>query len=177
MAASTPGVLPQESLDAVDAGRAGHALDRQGELDLGGRASGGVRMGVSSYSLGVYQPGTMAAMDRPVAWTATMPGPWSPIHVAVSSRTGVLAAAWLTVRLTRSERSLEARRQGRRLGHRATIRRPHAAPAATPSSGPSADVLAGRTPDAIPVDLARPPDWDRAGPCRGPRHPGWGETA
>ena len=49
-------------------------------------------------------------MESPVAWTASMPGPWSPIHLAVSSH-GVLAVAWLTS-AEAFERSIQARLHG-----------------------------------------------------------------
>ena len=87
-----------------------------------------------------------------------MPGPWSPIHVAVSSQ-GVLAVAWLTT-ADDFERTLQERRHG---------------PVAARSDDPDAEaadllartiravgaVLAGEAPEAVPVDLHDRPEWDR----------------
>jgi methylated-DNA-[protein]-cysteine S-methyltransferase len=98
-------------------------------------------------------------METAVAWTSEVPGPWSPIHVAVSAH-GVVAVAWLT---TADEvvASLSERLHG------------HVVPLADDPDGPQrdlvaqaaealADVLAGREPEAFPVDLRDRPAWDRA---------------
>jgi methylated-DNA-[protein]-cysteine S-methyltransferase len=97
-------------------------------------------------------------MESPVAWTAIMAGPWSPIHLAVSLH-GVVAVAWLTS-AEAFERSLEARLHG------------SVATATVDPDGPQAelmaraigaveDVLAGATPEPVPVDIRDRPDWDR----------------
>ena len=100
----------------------------------------------------------MPPMESPVAWTATIPGPWSPIHLAVSSD-GVLAVAWLTS-AEAFEQELEVRLHG-----------PVAAASEDPGGpqgalilctiGAVEAVLAGTIPDEIPVDLRDRPDWDR----------------
>jgi O-6-methylguanine DNA methyltransferase len=97
-------------------------------------------------------------MDRPVAWTTTMPGPWSPIHVAVSSQ-GVLAVAWLTTP-DAFQRSLEARLHG----SVADVADAPGSPEAALMAGAVEavrDVLAGARPIDVPVDLHDRPDWDR----------------
>ncbi len=102
--------------------------------------------------------GYHAEMELPVAWTATMAGPWSPIHVAVSAK-GVLAIAWLTSP-DAFERSLQER------GHGAVVARsedPDGEGAALLERTISAveAVLAGTPPEAVPVDLRDRPEWDR----------------
>jgi methylated-DNA-[protein]-cysteine S-methyltransferase len=97
-------------------------------------------------------------MDIPVAWTATLPGPWGPLHVAVTRR-AIVAVAWLTT-VADFEASLSARLRG---------------PVMTGERGPDGQaarlleraaaalgaVLAGREPERLPVDLHDRPDWDR----------------
>lgn len=97
-------------------------------------------------------------METAVAWTSEVPGPWSPIHLAVSAH-GVVAVAWLTT-ADEVEASLSHRLHGpvvqlvddpvgpqRDLMARAT--------------GALAAVLAGRDPEPVPVDLRDRPAWDR----------------
>ena len=125
------GCLPQVALDPVDAGRAGHALD--GQRQLGGAVPR------SSYSPGVYQPGSVwdtGDVDHDAALHATIPGPWGPFHVAATER-GVVA-----VELADDRRGLRGRRRpahlrprrdrhrgcGRRRGRRARRRPATGAP-------------------------------------------------
>lgn len=93
-----------------------------------------------------------------VAWTATLPGPWGPIHLAVSPR-GIVAVTWLTTAAD-FELLLSARLHG-----------PVASLASEPV-GPQAQlvargiraleaVLAGDEPERAPLDLDDRPDWDR----------------
>jgi O-6-methylguanine DNA methyltransferase len=96
-------------------------------------------------------------METVVAWTAEVPGPWSPIHLAVSAH-GVVAVAWLTT-ADEVEASLSRRLRGL------------AVPLADDPVGPrdcmarAADALAavleGHEPAVVPVDLRDRPVWDR----------------
>ena len=97
-------------------------------------------------------------MEIPVAWTATMAGPWSPIHVAVSS-SGVLAIAWLTS-ADAFERSLAGRLHGPVSTVTADPDGRHATLMADAIEAVAA-VLAGAVPRNLPVDLRDRPDWDR----------------
>ena len=166
VAVSTPGVLPQEPLDAVDAGRAGHALDREGDLEL--------RRGRSrrcpSYCLGVYHRlPSRETGRRPVGLTATMPGPWGPIHVAATRR-GVVAVAWLTT-AEAFERVAPGRLHGRSSSpgrargdpRRALSTRAIRARSRPPGRHRRRERRAGRP--------ARPAGLGPAGPRRRPRHP------
>ena len=103
---------------------------------------------------------TMARMDTPVAWTATMPGPWSPIHLAVSSH-GVLAVAWLTsAEAFRQE--LEARLHGSvEVAARSGATRSAEALLDADRPGRRRTSSPGTAPDDLPVDLRDRPDWDR----------------
>jgi len=94
-----------------------------------------------------------------VAWTASLPGPWGPIHLAVSSH-GVVAVAWLTTDDDVDE-GLTRRLHG-------TV-----VPLSTDPGGVGvaqmADavraveaVLAGRPHAPVRVDLRDRPDWDQA---------------
>jgi methylated-DNA-[protein]-cysteine S-methyltransferase len=122
---------------------------------LGGvvAAAGGVVILPGSISRGYH-----GEMDQPVAWTATLPGPWSPIHLAVSAR-GVVAVAWLT-----SDTEFEAALQERLHGPVANVAEhadgPQAALLAHAVRGVQA-VLAGEPPGTLPVDLGDRPEWDR----------------
>lgn len=97
-------------------------------------------------------------MDRPVAWTAATPGPWSPIHVAVGSQ-GVLAVAWLTTP-DAFQRSLEARLHGPVVDIAEAPGTPEAA-LMMQTIQAVGDVLVGARPNDVPVDLRDRPDWDR----------------
>jgi len=97
-------------------------------------------------------------MDTPVAWTSTVPGPWSPIHLAVSSH-GVLAVAWLTS-ADAFRQELESRLRGTvDVAGEATD--PKAEALLERTARAIADVLAGTAPDDLPVDLRDRPEWDR----------------
>ena len=81
--------LAQEALDPVDAGRAGHALDRQGQLEWS--ASLFILPG-SIPSAGLCE--TRAMPDSAVIRT-TIPGPWGPFHLR-RHRPRRRRVAWLT---------------------------------------------------------------------------------
>ena len=97
-------------------------------------------------------------MSAPVAWTASLPGPWGPIYLAVSTQ-GVVAVAWLTTMY-----DLQAAVTARLHGTVVALR--------DDPGGPPADrmsiaidaveaVLSGVPHEPIPVDLRDRPDWDR----------------
>jgi len=93
-----------------------------------------------------------------VAWTASLPGPWGPIHVAVSPR-GVVAVAWLT-----TADSVEAEVTRRLHGTVASIAdRPDGPASARVAAAIEAieAALAGRPYPPIPIDLHDRPAWDR----------------
>ena len=97
-------------------------------------------------------------MGAPVAWTSTVTGPWSPIHLAVSPH-GVLAVAWLTsAEAFRQE--LEARLHGS-VEVAAEVAHPGAEALLDRTARAIADILAGTAPDDLPVDLRDRPEWDR----------------
>ncbi len=97
-------------------------------------------------------------METVVAWTSEVPGPWSPIHLAVSAH-GVVAVAWLTT-AEEVAASLSRRLHGLVVpldddpGGPQRERLSHAADALDA-------VLAGREPELVPVDLHDRPEWDR----------------
>ena len=97
-------------------------------------------------------------METVVAWTSEVPGPWSPIHIAVSAH-GVVAVAWLTTAHEVAE-SLSHRLHG------------SVVPLTDDLEGPQLDLMAraadalaavldGREPELVPVDLRDRPAWDR----------------
>ena len=97
-------------------------------------------------------------MGAPLAWTSTVPGPWSPIHLAVSPH-GVLAVAWLTS-ADAFQYELEARLHGPVVPV-AEAPDPPAEALLDRTARAIADVLAGAPPDDLPVDLRDRPEWDR----------------
>ncbi len=134
-----------------------------------GRASstgpvGGTVAGLGG-SGGFILPGSIpptyhGPMETIVAWTSEVPGPWSPIHLAVSAH-GVVAVAWLT---TADEVDCGPRRIACTEPVVPFDRRSGRAPARRTWLGRrtrSAAVLAGREPELVPVDLRDRPDWDR----------------
>jgi len=108
---------------------------------------------------GSISPDYHGGMDGPVAWTATQPGPWGPIHLAVTAR-GVAAVAWLTT-ADDFHAELVARLHGTVEGAGAGT---PARIAALLTRGEAAvrTVLAGHASDSLPLDLDDRPDWDRA---------------
>lgn len=97
-------------------------------------------------------------MEPPVAWTAEVPGPWSPVHLAVSAH-GVVAVAWLTS-ADEVEASLSRRLHGPVVPLTDDLDGPQRGLMARAADALAA-VLAGREPDLVPVDLGDRPAWDR----------------
>ena len=153
VAVSTPGGLAQEALDPVDARRAGHPLDGQGQL--GGRS---VIHTPQEYITGLVCQ-TPLMSDR-AAIRTSIPGPWGPLQVAATAR-GIVAVEWLT-----TEAAFEAA-LARRL--RAPVEAATGATAADPrrthlaaATAALEALLAGRAgAQALRFDLADRPAWDR----------------
>lgn len=97
-------------------------------------------------------------MDPPVAWTTSRPGPWGPLHLAVTTL-GIVAVAWLT-----SADDFETSLATRLHGSVARLGADHADwPGELAQRGVEAlqRVLAGKAPERLPIDLRDRPDWDR----------------
>jgi len=97
-------------------------------------------------------------MSAVVAWTASLPGPWGPIHVAVSAR-GVVAVAWLTTAEAVAA-DVTSRLHGTVEPIAAEPDGPQVARVAA-AVGAVEAVLSGRPHPPIPIDLDDRPDWDR----------------
>lgn len=97
-------------------------------------------------------------MQDVVAWTSEVPGPWSPIHLAVSAH-GVVAVAWLTT-ADEVAASLSRRLRGRVVPLEDDFDGPQRV-LMEQAAGAVAAVLAGREPEPVPVDLRDRPEWDR----------------
>ena len=97
-------------------------------------------------------------MSAVVAWTSSLPGPWGPIHLAVTSY-GIVSVAWLT-----TEEDVETTLTKRLHG---TVVPLAAAPDAVATShmaaavGAVEAVLGGRTFEPVAMDLKDRPAWDR----------------
>jgi O-6-methylguanine DNA methyltransferase len=97
-------------------------------------------------------------MEPTVAWTTTIPGPWGPIHVAVSDH-GVAAVAWLAT-MAVVEDALAERLHGPVAALEADPDGPQAARLAQAIEAVQA-VLAGEPHGPVATDLRDRPAWDR----------------
>lgn len=97
-------------------------------------------------------------METIVAWTSEVPGPWSPIHLAVSAH-GVVAVAWLTT-TDEVATALTHRLHGAVVPLTDDADGPQRAHMARAADALAA-VLAGREPEPVPVDLRDRPAWDQ----------------
>ena len=171
VAASTPGRAVEEPLDAVDTARAGHALDRQRDLDGSGRGLAGCVGSRCLHTPGEYTiaapaepaapPARADPYTRPVLAYTLVPAPWGDVHLALGAN-GLVAVQVFTPTdaFLASVTRLAGTRPRRSLG------RQHRRGSATGSTGrwrrsrpPS---TAGRRtwPD-LPIDLRVGSAWDR----------------
>ena len=100
----------------------------------------------------------MLQMDAPVAWTTTLPGPWGPLHLAVTPL-GIVAVAWLATAAD-FDASLTARLHGSVVPLEPDLGGPQSELLAA-GVGAVRAVLAGDEPERVPLDLHDRPEWDR----------------
>ena len=160
------GRLPQEALDAIDARRAGHPLDRERQLGGGARAS-------------VILPGSISPallcetreVTDPRAIYRSIPGPWGPFFVAATER-GVVAVDWLTTEDAFRDSTRPPSRRPDRARPTSSTRTTCAPRHLDVATAALEALLAGRPADAtVTLDLHGPPGLGPPRPRRGRAHP------